>query len=107
MADIDIMYRYARVLSAPIDDAKKPRIETFENKRPVDRQQRHRAETGDAADQVQRLIVDGQDGAEEDVHQVDIAALQRYQRHADRERSQIKAGKTGVFAQPGAAADNA
>ena len=62
---------------------------------------------GDAGDEDQRCVVEGEHGAEQHMQQVDIAALHRDDQHAERKRHEVEGGEARVFAQDGGAGDKA
>ena len=80
-------------------------IEALRHQRPVDGGQDQHGRGRDAADQVQRRGVDGEDGAEQHVQQVNAGAAQRDDQHAGGERSQVEAREARILAQRGRAAD--
>lgn len=88
------------------DRLQKARVEAFQNERPIDHQERQRTDRGNAADEVESSVVHGQDGAEQDVEQIDIAAVSRYQQYAQGQRGEIETGEARVLAQYSAPADD-
>ncbi len=81
------------------------RIETFEHERAVDGRENHERHRGDGRNEDEGGIVEREHGAEQHMQEIDIAASDRDDQNAGRERHQIKSGEACIFAQQGRAGD--
>ena len=87
--------------------AQEARIDAFEHQRPVDHGERQKRDRGDAGDQQQSRIVERQHGAEQEMQQIDVGALERHDGDADRQRNEEEGGERSVFLQFGCPRDDA
>ena len=87
------------------DGAQEQRIDAFHHQGPVDRRQAEQGDGGDAAEQPQGGIVEGQHAAEQDVQEVDLRSAQRHQQDAARERDQVEGSETRILLDHGRAGD--
>ncbi len=67
--------------AAPADCAQKPQIEALQHQRAIDHRQQHQRERCNAAHHVDGGVVDGQNGAEQHVQQVNTGTMQRDDQH--------------------------
>ena len=87
--------------------AQEHRIDAFDHQRPIDHRQHQQRDGGVEGDHQQRLVVHRQDVAEQHMQQVDVGALDRDDRDAQRQRHQVEGRERGVFLQLGGARDHA
>ena len=87
--------------------AQELRVRAFENQRPQQQRKGQHREAGDRAQEDQRVVVEREHGAEEHVHEVDIAAPGGDDQHARRQRDQVESGEARVLSKRGDARDEA
>ncbi len=67
--------------AAPAHRAQKARIEALQHQRAINDRQQNQGEGGNAADHVDRRVINGQNGAEQHVQQIDAGTVQRDNQH--------------------------
>ena len=81
------------------DRAQEQRIDAFDHQRPIDHGQHQKRDGGVECDHQERLVIHGENIAEQHVQQIDIGALDGDDRDTEGERGQIEGRERGVLFQ--------
>ena len=85
------------------DRTQKGGFQALEDQRAVECRKYHEGKRGNARNQDDGVVVQSAHGAEQQMHEIDIAAPGGYQQNAQSQRYKIEGGKARVFVQHGAA----